>query len=128
MRNARRYYEALLGALYLMVVVAAVAAAHDCSGPDDCGVIPPNVDIATGIGAVGAGSAIGWALLHNRNKKPDTDCQDLRKEVEAGESRIKDLEAKVAAAQADWERAVKAAEQNPEFDKELPANRPKWIT
>ena len=128
MRKLRHHYEALGLALYVLLVIAGAAAAHDCSGPDDCGVIPPNVDIATGIGAVGAGSAIGWALLHNRNKKPDTDCQDVRKEVEAGESRIKDLEAKVAAAETDWERAIKAAEQNPEFDKELPADRPKWIT
>jgi len=122
-----RYHEALGFALYLVLVVAAAAAAHDCSGPDDCGVVPPNVDIATGIGAVGAGGAIGWALLHNRNKKTDTDCQDLRKEVEAGESRIEALEARVAAAEADWERATRAAQQNPDFDKEPPADRPKWI-
>ena len=114
--------------LYCMFGCVAVAAAHDCSGPDDCGVIPPNVDIATGIGAVGAGGVIGWSIVRRRNEKPETPCQDLRTEVEAGAARIKDLEAKSAAAQADFDRAIKAAEQNPDLNKDLPSDRPKWIT
>jgi hypothetical protein len=106
----------------------AAAAAHDCSGPDDCGVIPPNVDIATGIGAVGAGGVIGWSIVRRRNQKPETPCQELRKEVADGAARIKDLEAKMNAAQADLERATKAAEQNPEFNnKDFPPGGPKWI-
>ncbi len=32
-----------------------------------------------------------------------------------------------AVAQADFERATKGAEQNPDFNKDLPSDRPKWI-
>jgi hypothetical protein len=127
MKYLRRHAQIVWLILYCMFGCAAAAAAHDCSGPDDCGVIPPNVDIATGIGAVGAGGVIGWSIVRRRNQKPETPCQELRKEVEDGAARIKDLEGKTAAAQADLERATKAAEQNPDFGKELPPGGPKWI-
>ncbi len=128
MNYLRRHARIVWLILYCMFGCVSVAAAHDCSGPDDCGVIPPNVDIATGIGAVGAGGVIGWSIVRRRNEKPETPCQDLRTEVEAGAARIKDLEAKSAAAQADFDRAIKAAEQNPDLNKDLPSDRPKWIT
>ena len=128
MKRLRRYSQIVWLILYCAFAFGAIAAAHDCSDPGDCGVIPPNVDIATGIAAVGAGGAIGWSMLRRRNQQPETPCQELRTEVEAGQARIKDLEAKVAAAQADFDRATKAAEQNPDLDKEIPSDRPKWIT
>jgi hypothetical protein len=127
MKFLRRRFEIICLGFYFSLAIAGAVAAHDCSGPDDCGVIPPNVDIATGIAAVGAGGAIGWSIVRGRNGKTAPPCEELRKEVEAGAARIKDLEAKVAAAQADLERATKAAEQNPDFGKDLPPGGPKWI-
>ena len=128
MKLLRRYSQLVWLICYCLFGFAAVGTAHDCSGPDDCGVIPPNVDIATGIGAVGAGGVIGWSIVRRRKEELETPCQDLRTEVEAGAARIKDLQAKAAAAQADFDRAIKAAEQNPDLDKKIPSDRPKWIT
>ncbi len=127
MKHLRGYSRILWLTLYCTFAFGTVAAAHDCSDASDCGVIPPNVDIATGVGAVGAGGAIGWSILRRRDRKLETPCQELRKEVEDGAARVKDLEAKVAAAQAEFERATKAAEQNPDLNKDFPPGGPKWI-
>lgn len=122
-----RYATELLFALAFVAVFTATAAAHDCSDRSDCSVIPPNVDIATGIAAIGAGGAIGYSVIRRRNGRAATPCKTLRDEVTAGEARIQELEAKVAAARADLERATQAAEQNPDFEKSGMSG-PKWIT
>jgi hypothetical protein len=90
------------------------ALAHDCSGPDDCAVLPPNVDKATGIAGGAAGGAAGWVYLRrrlrNKNKKP---CDELRQQVEQGEARIKDLQAKIAATQKELDALPKDAPDKP---------------
>ena len=54
-----------------LLAVAGRALAHDCSGPDDCSVVPPNVDIATGVAAGVAGVALGVAMFRARQRPED---------------------------------------------------------
>lgn len=105
-------------ALPLTLACVTIVQAHDCSSRSDCGVLPPNVDIATGIAAAGAGGALGWSMLRRRNGNRQPPCKELRDEVAAGEARIKELEAKLAAAHADFGRATDAAnDQTPPKDR-----------
>jgi hypothetical protein len=80
---------------------AAAAVAHDCSGPDDCATIPPNVDIATGIGAGGAGAALGWYLFNK--KRREEECERLRRQCAASRKAADEAEqaAKEARKKAD---------------------------
>lgn len=113
MKHLRRAAPAIWLTYLIALGLAPAVFAHDCSDRTDCSVLPPNVDIATGIAAVGAGTAIGWSVLKKRNGNGRSPCQELRNEVEAGEARIKELEAKLAAAQADLERATEAVKDQP---------------
>ena len=92
---------ALLGPLAFVLALACAlpAAAHDCSGPDDCTRLPPNVDAATGLAAGAAGAAAGWAYFRSRRADKPPPCDELRGEVRHGEARIAELEAQIAAAE-----------------------------
>jgi len=68
MKHLRRFAPAIWLTLLVAMVLPPAVLAHDCSDREDCGKIPPNVDIATGIAAAGAGAAIGWSLLRKKKK------------------------------------------------------------
>jgi hypothetical protein len=105
LKSAARAAPALLAACTVVMATMPRAMAHDCSGPEDCAALPPNVAVTTGITAVLAGGTAGWVFFRRRPKDIKTPCEGLRNEVAAGEARIKDLEAQVAAAQADVDKA-----------------------
>ncbi len=110
-----------LAALSLWLALPQTAWAHDCSGPDDCAVLPPNVDIGTGIAAGAAGGAAGWVYFRRRRREADKPCDELRQEVQQGESRIKDLEAQLEAANKDLEDTPVDPNAKP------PGDGPTWI-
>ena len=109
MKILRRYSQRIWFICYFLFGFAAVGAAHDCSSWYDCAVIPPNVDIATGIAAVGAGGAIGWALVRQRIGKPRSPCQELLNEVAAGEMRLRKLEVKAGESAGNITNGLQAA-------------------
>ena len=96
-------YAAQVLPLACILVMATIppALAHDCSGPDDCKALPPNVDIGTGIAAGAAGGAAGWVYIRRRRKERAKPCDELRKEVDQGAARIKALETQTAALQSE---------------------------
>ncbi len=103
--------------LYLFAVIlfasAAPVAAHDCSGPDDCATIPPNVDIATGIGAGGAGAALGWYIFNKKRReeeceKPRRQCAESRKAADEAEQAAKEARKKADEANQPCAEARKA--------------------
>jgi DNA repair exonuclease SbcCD ATPase subunit len=88
-------------ALPLTLTAAAVLQAHDCSDRSDCAVLPPNVDVATGIAAGGAGAALGWWWLFKKPKEEEDkaeECAQLGQQCE--ESRQAADEAEKAAKEA----------------------------
>jgi hypothetical protein len=123
MKLLRRYSQVVWLICYCMFGFVAVGAAHDCSGPSDCGVIPPNVDIATGIGAVVAGGAMGWALVRQRIGKPRSPCQELLNEVGAGELRLRKLEAKADESAGNITNGLQAAAVALEAERAAQAKR-----
>lgn len=96
MNDLRHYFIDLCLLAVIILASAAPVAAHDCSGPDDCATIPPNVDIATGIGAGGVGAVLGWYIFNK--KRREEECESLRRQC--AESRKAADEAEQATKEA----------------------------